>query len=119
MKIGGEGGCAGACSEAEPYQVQDAWQRSPEPISKLGFWFQIKAAASFDPQEYIGISRTRNERPTTIWSKDFLRLVLCGFVEPGVRGRSLTEVEVSLRAYAGHGFGLGAGAWGPVQRESK
>jgi len=27
-------------------------------ISKLGFWFQIKADVSFKPEEYICISRT-------------------------------------------------------------
>jgi len=29
-----------------------------EVISKLGFWFHIKAAAKFKPEEYVGISRT-------------------------------------------------------------
>ncbi len=28
-----------------------------EGIVKIGFWFQIKAAASIEPEEYIGISR--------------------------------------------------------------
>jgi len=29
-----------------------------EVISKLGFWFHIKAAAKFKPEEYVGISMT-------------------------------------------------------------
>jgi hypothetical protein len=46
---------------------------SPEASSKSGFWFQIKADASVEPQEYIGISRTQGERPTPIWGqKTFL-----------------------------------------------
>jgi len=28
-----------------------------EAISKNGFWFNIKAAARFNPEEYISISR--------------------------------------------------------------
>jgi hypothetical protein len=60
--IVGEGGCAGACSEAELYQEDGQW-----------------------------------------------KLFLCGFMAPWVLGRSLTEVEASLREYAGQGFGLGAG----------
>jgi hypothetical protein len=59
--IVGEGGCAGACSEAELYQEDGEW-----------------------------------------------KLFLCGFMEPWVLGKTMTDVETSLREYAGQGFGLGA-----------
>jgi hypothetical protein len=29
-----------------------------EGISKIGFWFKVKADPSFNPQEYCGILRT-------------------------------------------------------------
>jgi hypothetical protein len=67
-EIVGEGGCAGACSDAELYQEQGEW-----------------------------------------------KLFLCGFMAPWVLGRNLTEAEISLREYAGQGFGLAAGVQGRAQ----
>ena len=34
------------------------WDITLEAISKKGFWLNIEAEPSFNPQEYIGISRT-------------------------------------------------------------
>jgi hypothetical protein len=36
------------------------------------------------------------------------KLFLCGFMEPWPLGKTLTEVEASLREYAAQGFGLGS-----------
>lgn len=36
------------------------------------------------------------------------KLFLCGFMEPWPLGRTLAEVEASLKEYAGQGLGLGA-----------
>ncbi|MFO7714518.1 hypothetical protein [Desulfosarcina sp.] len=36
------------------------------------------------------------------------KLFLCGFMEPWPLGKTLTEVETSLREYAGQGFGPGS-----------
>jgi hypothetical protein len=46
-----------------------------EAISKIGFWFKVKAAARFHPEEYTGdISRIGTERPTPrLGQKTFLR----------------------------------------------
>jgi hypothetical protein len=53
------------------------YSRRLEVISKLGFWFHIKAAAKFKPEEYVGISMTWSERPTQRWGqKTFLRWLL-------------------------------------------
>ena len=38
------------------------------------------------------------------------KLFLCGFLEPWALGQTLEEVEASMRAYAGPGFGIGASA---------
>lgn len=59
--IVGEGGCAGACSEAELYQEDGEW-----------------------------------------------KLFLCGFMAPWPLGKTMDEVERSLREYADQGFGIGA-----------
>jgi hypothetical protein len=45
-----------------------------EAISKIGFWFKVAAGASFNPQEYLSISRIGNEAPTkTLGQKTILR----------------------------------------------
>lgn len=36
------------------------------------------------------------------------KLFLCGFLAPWPLGQTFEEVEASLRAYTGHGFGLGS-----------
>jgi len=33
-------------------------------VSKLGFWFKVKAAVRFQPEEYARISRIETECPT-------------------------------------------------------
>lgn len=38
------------------------------------------------------------------------KLNLCGFMEPWPLGKTLEEVEATLRNYASQGFGLGTGA---------
>jgi len=38
------------------------------------------------------------------------KLFLCGFLEPWSLGKTLEDVEINLRQYAGQGFGLGATA---------
>ncbi len=60
-EIVGEGGCAGACSDADIFRENGEW-----------------------------------------------KLFLCGFMEPWPLGKTVAEVEASLREYAEQGFGLGA-----------
>ena len=48
-----------------------------EAISKIGFWFKVVAGESFNPQEYLSISRIGNEAPTkTLGQNTFLRWLL-------------------------------------------
>jgi len=45
-----------------------------EAISKIGFWFKVKAAARFPPEEYSSVWRIGTERPTLrLGPKTFLR----------------------------------------------
>jgi hypothetical protein len=45
-----------------------------EAISKKGFWFKIAAGPRFKPEEYLSISRIKNEAPTKrLGQKTFLR----------------------------------------------
>gem|GEM_PF-4741174 len=45
-----------------------------EAISKIGFWFKVKAAARFRPEEYSSIARIGAECPTQrLDQKTFLR----------------------------------------------
>jgi hypothetical protein len=59
-----------------------------EAISKIGFWFKVKAEPIFNPQAYSSMSRSWNEAPTQRLSqKTLLRwlLIACMFILQGCK----------------------------------
>ncbi len=88
-----------------------------EGLSKIGFWFQIKAAVNFEPEEYLSISRIQDERPTRIWDqKTFLRGLLTAdpgraihprrIPQPVFQNRRFNMFMKSIASHAVHPLGV-------------